>query len=355
MKRAFTLAETLITIGIIGIVAALTLPALNQAINKKVRAEQIRTVKYKFTKATEEMASQGLIGNYENTDAFVDELQKHLKIMKRCNASHLRECWAYDKIMTKNGEIDVATLTDGTKFMMNPTSQKNFSSPNVGIITADGTSIILSYNKKCEPLDPTKQYGWSTSDGKPVTNATSNCVAAIFEINGNSKPNTYKKDVIAFNSNGLNGECAVGFGVNNKCFSAPFSPTPISKAECEKLVSEGELGIKWCYYDNDYWAGAVKQCGGVNKVPSMDDLALIATELYDGHPETSALHDLQNVTYTSGTATELGLPEPGFDLWAREERSNNNARGRRFNTNSSYWHYGDYRNYNWYLAICLAD
>ena len=62
LKVAFTLAEVLITLGIIGIVAAMTLPTLNQAINNKVRAEQVRTVKYKFTKATEKMNSLGLIG-----------------------------------------------------------------------------------------------------------------------------------------------------------------------------------------------------------------------------------------------------------------------------------------------------
>ena len=40
-KAAFTFAEVLITLGIIGIVAAMTLPTLNQAINNKVRTEQI--------------------------------------------------------------------------------------------------------------------------------------------------------------------------------------------------------------------------------------------------------------------------------------------------------------------------
>ncbi len=74
--RAFTLAETLITLAIIGVVAAVVLPSLMTNINDKVNAEKIRSAKYKFTKATDHMKSLGLIGPYSSTDAFVDELQK---------------------------------------------------------------------------------------------------------------------------------------------------------------------------------------------------------------------------------------------------------------------------------------
>ncbi len=72
-KAAFTLAEVLITLGIIGVVAALTLPALLTNIQSRVRAEQSRSVQYKFSLATEKMARLNLIGPYDSTDAFVDE------------------------------------------------------------------------------------------------------------------------------------------------------------------------------------------------------------------------------------------------------------------------------------------
>ncbi|MBS6603031.1 MAG: type II secretion system protein, partial [Brachyspira sp.] len=118
-KSAFTLAEVLITLGIIGVVAALTLPTLNQAVNKRVRTEQIRTVKYKFTKATDKMNSLGLIGPYNSTAAFVAELQKHLKIAKVCPSSKLRECWPYDKITLLDGkEYEVTKIQTGKNFQM---------------------------------------------------------------------------------------------------------------------------------------------------------------------------------------------------------------------------------------------
>ena len=354
-KVAFTLAEVLITLGIIGVVAAMTLPTLNQAINNKVRAEQVRTVKYKFTKATEKMNSLGLIGPYASTDAFVDELQKHLKIMKRCDSSHLRECWPYDEINTTNGAIAVSSLTNGSSLMMRTNDDKDFSSPNVGIVTADGVPMILNYNKKCNALDPVKQYQWSTSDGKPVSNATAGCVAAIFEINGGAKPNKYKDDVIAFNSNGLNNECAVGTGLNGICLSAPFTPKPMTKAECEQAVAEGKLGIKGCNYEQDYWAGAVKQCGGVSKMPTMAQLGELASQLYVGNPSVGAKQDVYNLTFdtNSSTAKSLGLT-PSFYVWSGEESNSSDVYGRYFFSSGTEWSPNGRSNYS-NVTVCLGD
>ena len=342
----------LITLGVIGIVAALTLPTLNQAINKKVRAEQIRTVKYKFTKATTKMANLDLIGPYESTAAFVAELQKHLKIAKVCTSNNLRSCWPYDTVTLQDGtEWDITKTKTGKNFMMKKNDTQDYSSPNVGIITADGTPMILSYNTKCEALDPVKTYNWSTEDNKPVSNATSSCVAAVFEINGTGKPNKQNQDVALFNANGLGNSCAIELD-GGKCFGAPFSPKPLTKAECE--AEKGSLGIKGCYYNSDYWAGAVKQCGGVNNLPSMADLGKMASAIYKGNPSVGAYNSVNNLTYISGTATSLGLPEPGFYLWSGEESNSGTADLRTF--------YPTYTDYGYTLrrnssvqAVCLGD
>ena len=355
-KEGFTLAEVLITLGIIGIVAAMTLPTLNQAINKKVRAEQVRTVKYKFTKATEKMNSLGLIGPYASTDAFVDELQKHLKIMKRCDSSHLRECWPYDEVDLGNGKTwDISKTKTGKQLKMEDNDSADYSSNNVGIVTADGTPMILSYNKKCEALDPVKQYTWSTSDGKPVSNATAGCVAAVFEINGGAKPNRYGDDVQNFNAGGLGSSCAIEIG--SLCLTAPFSPKPMTKAECE--AQKSALGIKeccptdWCN-NKDYWAGAVKQCGGVSKMPTHSDLDEIAKVLYPNQTINSN-GGTYNLTYTAGTATALGLSEPYFYLWSGGESNNSGtAYGRYFAATRSSWYDND-RDISITQAVCLGE
>ena len=264
-KVAFTLAEVLITLGIIGVVAAMTLPTLNQAINKKVRAEQVRTVKYKFTKATDKMNSLGLIGAYDSTDAFVDELQKHLKIMKRCDNNNIRSCWAYDTINTATGSIQVSNLKNAQNLKsLLPNSKE---STTVGIITADGTPMILAYSKSCTPLDPVKQYSWSVVDGKPETNATTTCVSMIFDVNGTKGPNKLGDDVRTLNS--LIG--MVSKGVN-------FSP--LSYEDCKKL--KNKLGLKYCHEgEDDYWAGAVKTCDDYGlHLPSGQTLAKLTSTMY---------------------------------------------------------------------------
>ena len=352
-KTGFTLAEVLITLGIIGIVAAMTLPTLNQAINNKVRAEQVRTVKYKFTKATEKMNSLGLIGPYASTDAFVDELQKHLKIMKRCDSSHLRECWPYDEVDLRNGKTwDISKTKTGKNFRMDEDENNDYTSNNVGIVTADGTPMILSYNKKCEALDPVKQYTWSTSDGKPVSNATAGCVAAIFEINGGAKPNRYGDDVVAFNSKALGNSCAAKVG--NLCFSAPFTPTPLTLAECE--AQKSTLGIKACNGDKDYWAGAVKQCEGVSKMPTMAQLGELANQMYVGNPSIGAYEDKSGIQFDSNslTAKSIGLA-PRFNIWSNKEDSSIGAHYRYFRNSSSGWAKGSRRGNSNFNAICIIN
>jgi hypothetical protein len=184
-----------------------------------------------------------------------------------------------------------------------------------------------------------------------VTNATSGCVAAIFEINGNAKPNKFKTDVVAFNANGLGSTCAIEVG--GKCFGAPFSPTPLTAAECN--AQKDELGIKECYWNGDYWAGAVAQCGGVKNMPTLEDLAKIVSAIYDGNPSAGAKQSNSGLTYTSGTATALGLPEPTFYLWSGEESSTASyAFIRYFNATSSQW--GNRSRYNNnFQALCLSD
>ena len=91
-KWGFTLAEVLITLGVIGVVAAVTLPTLVTNIQERVRKEQVRTVKYKLTKATEKMNSLGKIGAYSTTADFVNELKNHLSIAKICANNELEKC-----------------------------------------------------------------------------------------------------------------------------------------------------------------------------------------------------------------------------------------------------------------------
>ena len=306
-NKGFTLAEVLIALGVIGVVAAVALPSVITNIQEKQRAEQIRTVKYKFTKATDKMNSLGLMVQYPSTKDFVTELSKHLKLAKICESDNLTDCWPYEQITLSDGtKFNVNSITNGTSFKK---TKGDWTSPAIGIITADGTPMILSYRKDCEPLDSVKQYPWSTVDGKPVTNDTAKCVSSIFELNGKAGKNQFKKDVIAFNANGIGNDCAVGVAANNKCFSEPFQPSvPFTYAQC--MAKKDELGISLCYSgsNTNYWTAAVNECGGINNMPSSSDLDALGKLLYKN----------KQYDMNSPTAKALGLT-PNFSIWTKHE------------------------------------
>lgn len=262
-KNAFTLAEVLITLGVIGVVSAMILPTVFNNIQERVRKEQVRTVKYKLTQATDKMKSMGLLlESYPTTTDFVNELRKHYKIAKVCDSSHISDCWPSDKITTVDGDINVSSLQKGSNLKSLGLGTKN--TETVGIITADGTPIIMTYSPKCTPLDPERTYSWSTVDNKPETNATTNCISAIFDINGKNGPNKIGKDVRTFNS-------ILGY--------KQYSATVANKSVCEELKKKNL--VNGCYYDSDYYAGAVKKCNDVGlHLPSFQTLAVIAGATY---------------------------------------------------------------------------
>ena len=355
-RVAFTLAEVLITLGIIGVVAAITLPALLTNVQAKIRAEQIRSAKYKFSLATEKMARLNLIGPYDSTDAFVDELQKHLKISKRCDVSNLRGCWPYETVDLGDGNTwDISKTKTGKQFGMRNDDDNDYTSDNVGIVTADGTPMILSYNKKCPAIDSAEKLSWSTTDNKPESHPSASCVAAVFEINGTGKPNKLSNDVVLFNANKLGNACAIE--LNGKCFGAPFTPKSLTEAECE--AQKDNLGIEYCcaaYWcgNVDYWAGAVKQCGGVSKMPTADDLAKLASQLYKGNPSIGAKQHVDNLQWDQDAATALGFTSPNFILWSGEEYFSTSAYYRGFGPTTSHYDNG-YRISNVSQAVCLGD
>ena len=109
------------------------------------------------------------------------------------------------------------------------------------------------------------------------------------------------------------------FEANGKKWSCPFLPTPITESEC--LAKMDTLGITNCYTsswrrDNNYWAGAVKQCGGVNKMPTYEDLAAIVYLMFDIKYEFK-LWGNTDVVYKQNAST-YGFPEPPFRIWTGE-------------------------------------
>ena len=336
--------------GIIGIVAALTLPAFISNVQGRIQAKRVENINQKLSKVTDKMAVQsGLIG-YPDTMAFVQEMKKHMSIAKVCDNSHLSECWGTTEVDVGKGKPWEISKTKTAKTLK--IGEPDNWADTVGIVTADGTPMILSYDKNCnfDPNNTGLQYNQSSGKSNSLA-----CLSGVYDWNGGAKPNKLGDDVIVLGmASGLGNNCA--FEVGSTCYTAPFTPTPLTSAECNEL--KDKLGIQRCGKGNeDYWGGAVKQCGGVSKMPTGIQLAELASQLYAGNPSIGKTDYKFNLQFddNSSIAKSLGLT-PTFDIWSNEEDNGGHffAYYRGFGSTSSNWS-STYRIFSYTQAICIGE
>ena len=333
-KAAFTLAEVLITLAIIGVVAAMTIPTLIANYQERAWNTSAEVFVRKLEEALKTMNTQQSLAGYSNTADFVAALGKHFKITRVCQNDDIMSCFE-DKVIWGDEEVDMTKIKNAKNF-----GQDDWDTELIGVQFANGTTGIIAYNPECKENPYTNKFTGTS------------CLALLYDTTGFKTPNTQQKDLRGINVLSLGGSnCA--FEINGTCFTAPFFPEPITKAECEQL--KGDLGIKECYYDNDYWAGAVKVCGGVSKMPTKAQLNDIANYVYN----TSGISgNKSGLTLDSDKVAELGFTASqgsGFYVWSGEEYSNNSyAYSRDFYSTYTPWSY-DSRNNSDPQAFCLGD
>ena len=287
-KIAFTLAEVLITLGVIGVVAAITMPMLITNINERVNSERQANIVYKITQAMEQMRAHGKLTRYSTTEAFVDELQKYLKITKRCDADHIAECWPTDTVIKSDEtEYNIADAKTGENLSL--TTDTN----NVGLILADGGSLILNWDPTFSGLDvgdkviassivlpvgnnKSKVYEYTTSVTAPV--------AFITDVNGKRGPNSETingkyKDIRSFGGARLatSQPACIGNYYNDYCVY--FVGTAYPSVNCNNPSDEN---YSFCYLggdindSTDYWAGAKYKCSSMGmRLPEISEVRSI--------------------------------------------------------------------------------
>ncbi|MBP3925125.1 type II secretion system protein, partial [bacterium] len=179
-KLAFTLAEVLITLGIIGVVAAMTLPAV---IGNYQKQQTVSKVKKAYTMLNQALRlSEVDNGEYEYWDSFYKKgndgalkyIEKYwlpyFKVVKICNT--YQEC-GYSKLAP-------------FKYLNGQPSTMTFTAPSLRVpfITSDG---IL--------------YAFFVAKGHTSSDGTISSIAAgdiYIDINGSKGPNQYGKDVFFF-------------------------------------------------------------------------------------------------------------------------------------------------------------
>ena len=269
-KAAFTLAEVLITLAIIGVVAVLTIPALIKNYNEKAWSTAQSVFEKRLEVAVKQLNTEEKLAGYSSTMDFVNELKNKIKITKVCDSSHLTDCFAKSIVNASGVEYDISELAS-SRF-----TKENWGTETVGVQFANGINALIAYNPNTEQDPYNNQFG-----------ATAESMAILYDVSGYKNPNTIGKDI------NMNGNVkALGCMIkpellDGMCINQILAPgtgySPMTYDECRQAVEEGTLGIPNCnpdYADNDYWAGAVKACGGRNKLPTMADLTTIASYLY---------------------------------------------------------------------------
>ncbi len=156
-KSAFTLAEVLITLGIIGVVAALTLPSVIQNYQEK----QLTTA---WKKAYSDVANATLLMSQNNEDLSTEQkvgeaFARYLQIDKVCEAHKgiKQGCWRRGVYIYEKGGVMVYSA---------PTA---YGGGAVCMLLTSGTTFCVD--------------------------SVANKSILYFDVNGINKPNTYGKDI----------------------------------------------------------------------------------------------------------------------------------------------------------------
>ncbi len=215
LSYGFTMAEILLSLTIIGVVAAITLPSLTGNINERTWNTQRKALYARMSQAIALMPALNGYGTLQEAvsasgetsakeaidtaaETFVTEgLSKVLKINNICDADHLTDCGIVSKISNTMGSvIDTPQTLVGLNALFNKSitysngismSYSQLDTKAAAFETQNGESIIAYYNPNC--------VGKELGDGPKNYYQPKMCVNFVYDLNGNKGPNTVGKDM----------------------------------------------------------------------------------------------------------------------------------------------------------------
>ena len=167
MKKGFTLAEVLITLGIIGIVAAMTIPTL---ISKYQKKQVVSQLKKEYTTLAQAV-QLSTIDNGEITSWRLGENQTGEAAAEFMNTYLV----PYMKV-AKAPEVYGEGNWDGTRYYLGKTTANSYTAKHARMYLSDGASITTA-----------------------VTNTDSEKNLYLYiDINGDKDPNRFGKDIFYY-------------------------------------------------------------------------------------------------------------------------------------------------------------
>lgn len=199
MKKGFTLAETLITLGIIGVVAAITIPTLISNYQKHVYYTQFMKARSTIENALRlyandhDCSDSEPLCNPESGSVAIDFARyfNGARIITDSNAPEL--CKGYNKLPIRDYKEKGARTYDPTGYDSCQSCQIFDFTPNNGIITIDG--ILINFN-----ID--------TGDGS----------CSLVDTNGpDAGPNLFGRDIFYFCLGPKEDYCNNPWGMTKEC------------------------------------------------------------------------------------------------------------------------------------------
>ena len=199
--NGFTLAEVLITLGIIGVVAALTIPVFIANYKNKVLLNQAKNAYSKLSNALLLVKSQNDYNSYAElftpnatNDDLIQELSKNIQMTKICKSAQ-GGCWNWKTKYYKK------TYYNGNSIYLDYTRSSS-------AVLNDGSVILISNFNKNGDCNWVNSYVKRDSKGNPLKDENGNniiandkdyrCGQIIIDVNGAKAPNQMGADTFDF-------------------------------------------------------------------------------------------------------------------------------------------------------------
>ncbi len=213
-QQAFTMAEILLSLTIIGVVAAITLPSLTGNINERTWNTQRKALYARMSQAISLMPALNGYGTFsEETSSGAEDavdtlaetfitsgLSKVLKINNICDAARITDCGISKKLVTMAGStisVPVNMEELNSAMLVTPhTKNHPYNSSVAAFETVNGENILLYYNPRCTGENPQLGVDLSAEEWYQLDYAQEKmCANLIYDLNGLKGPNTVGKDI----------------------------------------------------------------------------------------------------------------------------------------------------------------
>ena len=182
--RAFTMAEILLSLTIIGVVAAITLPSLTGNINERTWNTQRKAIYARFSQAISLMPS---LNGFGSSETFVTAgLSKVLKLNNICSGDKFADCGFPSKITGLNNSLLNPFPTDISDFNSRAVYSPFTGGEGAAFETVNGESFFVFYNPHC--VGDMGETGAYYGQRKV-------CANFVYDLNGKKGPNAVNKDI----------------------------------------------------------------------------------------------------------------------------------------------------------------